>query len=98
MSNFQKAGILQLNIDTQLPVSFTLSSADVKKILYQKPDGTSGEWDDVTVSGTIITKNLSNTDIDQKGNWTFQSYVEFSGEKGYGDKIEVYFNRAIGQS
>jgi hypothetical protein len=61
-----------------------LSAATVKKILYKKPDGTSGSWT-ATAVGTNLTYDVQASDIDQYGKWYFQSYIEVGGKKGFGD-------------
>jgi hypothetical protein len=69
-----------------------ISSATVMKILYKKPDGTFGEWiatrDGVT---NKIQYSVSNGEIDQAGEWVFQSYVEIGTLPGYGSKVSQRF-------
>lgn len=87
---FKGQGNLTISLDTGL----TLTAASNLKILYIKPDGTNGEWA-ATASGTKVEKNLSNTDIDQAGTWQLQSYIEISGEKGYGTIESIEFKNTL---
>lgn len=60
-----------------------LASASVTRILYKKPNETTGYWA-ATVSGNDLVYNVSSGDIDQKGVWEFQAYIEVGGLKGFG--------------
>jgi hypothetical protein len=62
-----------------------ISSATVKKIIFEKPNGQNLEVDaDFLTNGEdgyIIYETLE-TDLDTAGNWQIQAYVEFAnGEK-----------------
>jgi hypothetical protein len=87
---FKGQGLLTLSLDTGL----SLASASNLKILYTKPDGTKSSWV-ATANGTKVEKNLSNTDIDQAGTWQLQSYIEISGEKGYGVIESIEFKNSL---
>lgn len=90
MSYFIKSGIVTLSLDTEIDIS----AATVKKILYKKPSGVTGEWT-ATVVSTSLTYNLTNTDIDQPGVWQFQTYIEIAGKKGYGAIVEQVFMQTL---
>lgn len=60
-----------------------LASAEITRILYKKPGGTEGYWQ-ASVSGTNLIYNVSDGDIDIKGRWQFQAYIEIGGLKGFG--------------
>ena len=66
-----------------------LLKATVKKILYKKPDGTTGEWLGTVAEGdpTQIRYYLQEGDIDMAGIWKLQVYVEMPGWKGVGDVV-----------
>jgi len=85
---FKSQTLLTVKLETGL----TITSATVKKILYRKPDGTTGFWT-ATADGTTklaYEVNLA-TDIDQAGIWKLQTFVTLSGKDGYGDIVEVDF-------
>jgi len=87
---FKQQGLLTIKLDT----GYDLSLATVHKIFYQKPDKTTGEWT-ATVNGTELVYEVQNTDIDQKGTWKFQSYIEAGGRKGYGEIVSHNFLNPI---
>jgi hypothetical protein len=67
--------------------NLSLSSASVKRILYIKPDGSTGYWT-ATLTGTKLIYTTVDGDLDQVGEWAFQPFVEFAGGiKWYGDTI-----------
>jgi hypothetical protein len=74
--------------------SSSLGSATVKRILYEKPGRQTGYFEG-TASGTKLTYQPVDGDIDQTGLWKFQSYIEISGKKGYGDITTQYFETPI---
>ena len=66
-----------------------ISAATTRKIIYEKPDGTSGEWTAIRENNTIYYLTLEG-DIDQAGYWTLQSYIALStGWTGYGEKTPL---------
>lgn len=91
MSLFKTQSLLSLVLETSYE---NLSSAEVKKILYTKPDGTKSFWV-ATASGTTLVYNLSNGDIDQQGFWQFQAYIEVGGLKGFGSIAMKQFNTSL---
>lgn len=84
MSVFQNQGLLALKLDTGQDVS----SASVKRILYRKPDGSSGYWTATQEGTSVLVYNLLNTDLDQIGVWTFQAFVTIAGKNGYGEYVQ----------
>lgn len=86
MSLFKGSGYITITLETNI----SLAAATVTRIHYKKPTGTTGYWS-ASVSGTTLTYNVANADIDVAGLWEFQSYVEFSGEKSYGDIVYKEF-------
>jgi hypothetical protein len=79
---FKNQGYYTITLDTGLD----LTSATVTRILYKKPNGVKGYFT-ATKSGTSLTYQCSNADLDVSGNWQFQAYVEIGGLKGFGDFI-----------
>lgn len=61
----------------------TLASASVKKILYKKPSGATGEWTAV-VNGTKLIYDVQANDIDESGTWQLQAFIVIDGRTGYG--------------
>ena len=89
MSNvYKNQDYLTIYLDTNV----TLTGASSLKILYKKPDGTQGEWDGEIDSTTKIKYAVESGDIDQAGEWGFQSYFVLNGEIGYGDIVYQKFN------
>jgi hypothetical protein len=87
------SGLLTLTLDT----GRDLTGASNPKILYQKPDGTKGEWT-ATISGQSLTYAVINTDIDQAGVWKLQTYIEVAAKKGYGEIVEQVFEKPLTSS
>lgn len=87
---FTNSGLTTLTLDT----GRDLTGANNTKILYQKPDGTRGEWV-ASVVEQSLTYALTNTDIDQPGVWKFQTYIEVATKKGYGEIIEQVFEKPL---
>jgi hypothetical protein len=90
MSNYTGSGLPSIRLATD----FDLSGAEVKRILYTKPNKATGYWT-ATADGTDLVYNLSNTDIDVAGDWKVQAYVEVSGEKGYGNITRINFKTPL---
>jgi len=91
MSVFKTQSLLTLTLETNYD---DLASAEVKKILYTKPDGTKSFWV-ATASGTTLVYSLSNGDIDQQGLWLFQAYIEVGGLKGFGSIARKQFDTSL---
>lgn len=85
MSVFQTQGYLTIKLNTGIDIS----ASTVNRILYKKPDGTSGYWTASSIeNNTTLVYNLINTDLDQTGVWTFQAFVTIGGKNGYGDYVQ----------
>lgn len=91
MSVFKTQSLLTITLETNYA---NLASAEVKKILYTKPDGTKSFWA-ATASGTTLLYNLANGDIDQQGFWLFQAYIEVGGLKGFGSIAKKQFDTSL---
>ena len=88
---FNGQSLLQLKIDTGI----ILTGATELKILYKKPNGTTGEWIVTTTEGTKLVYNIGDTDIDAAGTWELQAYVLTGGKKGYGEIIKQVFKQKL---
>lgn len=87
---FSGQGLLSLSLDTD----YNIAAAEVTRILYKKPDETTGYWS-ASVSGDTLTYNIQNADLDVEGLWEVQAYVEISGEKGFGEKAYILVKEPI---
>jgi hypothetical protein len=88
MSLYKHQSLLTITLETNYA---SLASAEVTKILYEKPDGEKGFWN-ASVSGTKLVYNLANGDININGHWKFQSYIEVGGLKGLGVIVSKQFD------
>lgn len=71
-----------------------ITGATGTKIYYKKPDGTSAFWDANIVNdpdtglGRYLTYQVTNSgliELDQKGDWKFQSYMSVGNWTGLGE-------------
>lgn len=85
---FTGQNLLTLKLETGL----NLNSSTFRRIVYVKPDGTVGAFIPEVANNTQLQYKFSTGDIDQKGNWIFQAYVEFDGEKAWGDETTQWFD------
>jgi hypothetical protein len=72
----------ELIVDTGID----LSGAVDYKIKIRKPDGTIIAWIPSVYMDSYLKYTLKNGDIDQKGMWTVQSYIELPTGKWHGVK------------
>ena len=75
--------LLTIKLDTV----FDISAATSLKILYKKPDETTGEWIGYLSGTTLVAYDVLDGDLDQAGTWQLQSYVVVGGDKGYGEVV-----------
>ena len=68
-----------------------ISAATVHKIKYRKPGGTLGEWAGATIFGLYSVQFITTliTDLDIKGVWQLQAYIEMPGWKGHSEIKEL---------
>jgi hypothetical protein len=90
---YKNQSLAPISIDTGLS---NLGSATVKKILFTRPDKTSGAWE-ATVSGTKLTYQPVTADLNQAGIWRLQVFVTIDGKDGYGDKTQITVEEPIPQ-
>lgn len=81
----QAQGLATIELET----NYDITTATSTKILYQKPDGTKGEWAAVVTDTTKLSVALTNSSLDQSGTWIFQAYALIGGRAGYGQKAFV---------
>ena len=85
---FKGQSLLQIKLDTGIDVS----TATVKKILWQDPNGDRGFWTVSSVEAlTILVYNVTSSDVTVEGRWRLQAYVEIGGLEGYGEIVEQTF-------
>jgi hypothetical protein len=70
-----------------LDTGVDITDATLAEIKYQKPDGTTGSWTGVVDSTTKVKYVTLANDLDQAGQWLFQSYVETPTWKGHGETV-----------
>jgi hypothetical protein len=88
---FKGQSLFTITLDTGYN---NLAGAEVKKILYQKPDGTKGEWE-ATASGTQLIYDVEPGDIDSVGTWQLQAYIEVGGKPSFGTISTQYFSQPL---
>ncbi len=86
MSVFKNEGTYTLLIDTGVD----LTSAVLTEILYEKPDGTKGAFDQsgtTVVDDTKIQVDATNNDLDITGIWSFQAHwiLEVDGDQAFSE-------------
>lgn len=90
MSLFKGQSQLRIELDCETPVE----AASVKQILFKKPSGITGEYN-ATASGNWLWYEVLDTDIDQAGDWQFQSYVVIGGKKAKGSIVKINFKEPL---
>jgi len=81
---FKGQTLLSIILDTNID----LTAADDLKILFERPSGAVGSWPG-TLSGTTKIKYTiaAESDLDEVGDWTFQTFAKFATSEGYGTKV-----------
>ena len=84
---YKNQGALRLQLNTGV----TLTTATELKIKYLKPDNTSSSWTATITGTTSLYKDMTGTELDQVGQWTFWAYVTFSdGRKAAGEAVRIF--------
>lgn len=91
MSAFKTETLKPIILETEYD---DLASAEVTKILYQKPGGTEGFWQ-ASVSGKSLIYQPAAGDLDIVGRWTFQAYIEIAGKIGFGSRVTYEIQKPI---
>jgi len=84
MNIFVGQGLLTLKLN----MGSDISTASTKRILYKKPSGTTGYWAATLDGITTLSYDLSNSDLNEAGIWTFQGYIVIGGRAGYGNPVQ----------
>ena len=69
-----------------------LNSATTTKIKWKDPDGQTGEWIadiETPAADGYISYKITNGDLNKKGTWKVQSYVEFDTDHWLGETISL---------
>ena len=90
MSLFNKQTLITITLDC----GTTVTGASTARILYKKPNGTTGYWT-ATPSTQYLIYSVLNGDIDQSGVWEFQAYAVLSGKIAYGEIVYRNFKEPI---
>ena len=65
-----------------------ITGATDTRIYYKKPDGTAAYWDADILDNQYLTYQVTNSgiiELDQAGDWKFQSYMTVGVWTGYGE-------------
>ena len=70
----------QSKLRIQLTTNVDITGATELLIKYKKPSGATGSWTATSSDDTsgVIYYDLTGSELDMKGNWTFWAYVTFS--------------------
>jgi hypothetical protein len=92
MGLFKTQSLLIITLDTGIDIT----TASVRKILFQRPDGTKSFWN-ATLSGTTkVSYSLILADaIPTAGKWKFQAFVTLNGLDGFGDIVDYEFKNNL---
>lgn len=78
----------QAYITIELETGVDLTSASAEVILYKKPNGNTGEWT-ATVSGTKLTYEFAEGDLNQAGTWRLQGSMIIDSRRAYTDAVNM---------
>lgn len=84
MSIFKNEGTFILTLDSGVD----LTDATLTEIIYEKPDGTKGAFDQAQTSIVTLTKikfEATNSDLDQIGIWNFQAHWTIDSIDGFSE-------------
>lgn len=81
----------QSYLDIYLDTKIDISGASEVRVLYEKPDGTSGNWVAVVDDTTKVKYAVQPGDIDQDGTWKFQAYALIAGRVALGNPFSRPF-------
>ena len=70
-----------------IDVGEDVSAATAAEIRYRKPSGASGSWP-ATVTGQTVRRVTASDDINEKGLWHFQAFVNLGSWVGSSSIVE----------
>ena len=75
----------------QLLTGIDLSAYATKRVLYKKPDGSTGYWSAGinSADSTIMEITLGSSDLDTNGTWRLQAYVSQGNEQLHGRQVDI---------
>ena len=80
----------QIGQKITLNVTATTTGASIRRIYYQKPDGSRGFWEADDESSTSISyTTVALSDIDQDGIWKFHAWVVTPNYSQPGEEVQV---------
>ena len=79
-----------------LDVGVNIDAATLRQIKYIKPCGTLGFWSAQKESSTSISyTTASASDLNTKGTWKLQAYIETSAWTSYGNVTEMIIKETL---
>jgi hypothetical protein len=82
------------NILLQLDTDADLSGASSPKILYKKPNGSTGTWEG-SISSDKVQYTTLTPDLDMEGTWEMQAQVTIAGAIYKGSIARIPILKAI---
>lgn len=90
---FSKIYLNQSNLKLTLDTQVLITGATLREIRFIKPDGTIDHFDAIEENETSISYELTGTELDMTGIWTFWAYVIFSdGRNAAGEPVRIIVN------
>lgn len=69
----------------KINVGENIVTATIRKIKYKKPSGITGEWNALLEGTNYMYYITIANDINEKGIWLVQAYIELPDWKGHGE-------------
>ena len=91
MSIYTGQGFVRIN----LTLNEDISASSSNKIIYKKPNGTTGEWDAEVVGTNVMRYNAGNTTFDIPGIWRVQPKFVLGGLVGYGKPYDFKIEKLL---
>ena len=76
-------------LDIRLYTGIDISSGTSPQVIYEKPDGTTGYWSGTITDTYYVTTTLTDSSLDQAGNWKLQAKVTMGTVTAYGETINL---------
>ena len=88
MSDFLHVGDVGVRIDFEVNVD--INEINKAIVYYKKPDGTKGEWEcNIDTDNNLVYYVTQDNDLNLKGIYKLQLYIELDKYKGRADKVEL---------